>query len=112
MPRSIPGAHNPRAGRPQLNLFPKSHPCRADPVLTEGPAGEERCERPGTAPTGADPALTTALSSGHRFLSTSYNKVSYFGEEKPIFMLRSGRSHRSSARDGHVRVPFRAAVLA
>lgn len=112
MPRSIPGAHSPRAEQPQLNLFPKSHPCRADPVLTKGPAGEERCERPGTAPTGADPALTTALSSGHRFLSTSYNKVSYFGEEKPIFMLRSGRSRRSSARDGHVRVPFRAAVLA
>lgn len=112
MPRSIPGAHNLRAGRPQPNLFPKSHPCRADPVLAEGPAGEERCKRPGTAPTGADPALTTALSSGHRFLSTSYNKVSYFGEEKPIFLLRSGRSRRSSARDGHVRVPFRAAVLA
>lgn len=84
MPRSIPGAHKPGAEQLQLNLFPKPHPCRADPVLAEGPAGEERCERPGTAPAGADPALMTALSSGHRFLSTSYNKVSYFGEEKPI----------------------------
>uniref|UniRef100_A0A8B9TE81 receptor protein serine/threonine kinase n=1 Tax=Anas platyrhynchos TaxID=8839 RepID=A0A8B9TE81_ANAPL len=73
-------------GGPRPGILPRSssragqHPrgrrgcCRADPVLAEGPAGEERCERSGTAPTGADPALTTALSSGHRFLSTSYNK--------------------------------------